>query len=64
MDRSGLVKAKREGKATITISSKQYKKKIKRGGSMLNGTTYSSYDYWFGVRLWKIDQSRTLEGLR
>ncbi len=46
------------------ISSKQYKKKIKRGGSMLNGTTYSSYDYWFGVRLWKIDQSRTLEGLR
>ena len=46
------------------ISSKQYKKKIKRGGSMLNGTTYSSYDEWFGVRLWNIDQSKTLEGLR
>ena len=46
------------------ISSKIYKYKIPRGGSMINGTTYSGYDYWYGTRVWNIDQSKTLEGLQ
>ncbi len=46
------------------VSTKQYRKKVPRYGSMLNGTTYSSYDYWFAVRLWDIDQSKVLEGLK
>ena len=46
------------------ISTKQYKKKVPRYGSMINGTTYGSYDDWYAVRLWNIDQSRVLEGLK
>lgn len=46
------------------IETKQYKKKVKRGRSMINGTTYDSYDDWYAVRVWNIDQSKVLEGLK
>lgn len=46
------------------INTKQYKKKVPRYGSMLNGTPYSGYDSWFAVRMWDIDQSKVLEGLK
>ena len=47
------------------INTKQYKKKVRRGGygEMMNGTVYD-YDWWYAKRYWNIDQSKTLEGLK
>ena len=46
------------------VTTKYFKKKIKRGGNKLTDN-YAEYGTnWYGTRPWTIDQSKTLEGLK